>query len=246
MGVPEGMHVPVGVTDAGTVSGRPYLVWRPATPPPWPAMLVLHGAGSQKENHADFARASAARGWLALAYDQRGHGAAEDEMAPAALADVAAMARFAAGVEGADGTVCVRGSSMGGFLAIHAAATSALIAGAIAVCPASEDGLRRGLRESQLEFRAGPDSVGGLDAWLSELDLREAVELMDGKPLALLHARGDEQVPFEWSEELYERAAAPRKLVVVPGGHHRSVQHDAELQEVSLRWLERALGRSGG
>jgi fermentation-respiration switch protein FrsA (DUF1100 family) len=245
MGVPEGMHVPVGVTDAGTVEGRPYLVWRPATAPPWPAMLVLHGAGSQKENHADFARASAARGWLAVAYDQRGHGAAADEMAPAALADVTALARFTAGLEGVEGPVCARGSSMGGLLAIHAAATSALVGGVIAVCPASEDGLRRGLREERFEFRAGADSVRALDAWLGELDLRDAAELMGSKPLALFHARGDEQVPFEWSEELYSRASEPRKLVIVPGGHHRSVQHDAELQEVGLRWLERALANGG-
>jgi fermentation-respiration switch protein FrsA (DUF1100 family) len=245
MGVPEDMHVPIGVTDAGTTAGRPYLVWRPRTPPPWPAMLVLHGAGSQKENHADFARACAARGWLALAYDQRGHGAAEDEMSPSALADVTVMAKFAASLDGVAGPVCVRGSSMGGFMAIHAAATSPLVAGAIAICPAREDGLRRGLAEERFDFRAGPAAIGELDAWLAELDLGEAVELMGPRPLVLLHARGDEQVPYEGSEELYRRAAEPRKLVIVPGGHHRSVQHDAELQEVALRWLERALERTG-
>lgn len=27
----------------------------------------------------------------------------------------------------------------------------------------------------------------------------------------------------------------------MPGGHHRSIQHDPELQGVALRWLERAL-----
>ena len=41
--------------------------------------------------------------------------------------------------------------------------------------------------------------------------------------------------------ELYERAGEPRKLIVLPGGHHRSAQHDAELQGVALRWLERSL-----
>ena len=61
------------------------------------------------------------------------------------------------------------------------------------------------------------------------------------KPLVLLHARGDEQVPADFSEELYQRARDPRKLVIVPGGHHRSVQHDAELQSVALRWLARSL-----
>jgi hypothetical protein len=32
------------------------------------------------------------------------------------------------------------------------------------------------------------------------------------------------------------------RLITLPGGHHRSVQHDRELQAVSLRFVERALG----
>jgi uncharacterized protein len=80
-----------------------------------------------------------------------------------------------------------------------------------------------------------------LEAWLAEHDVRDAVELMGAKPLILIHARGDEQIPYTWSEELYERAAEPRKLIVLPGGHHRSAQHDAELHGVALRWLEREL-----
>jgi fermentation-respiration switch protein FrsA (DUF1100 family) len=208
-------------------------------------MLVLHGAGSCKENHADFARAAASRGWLALAYDQRGHGRSADEMMPAALGDVGRMARFLAAIDGVDSErICARGSSMGGFMAIHAAASSELIGGVIAVCPASEDGLRRGLRASTLGFRAGGAARAALDAWLAELDLREAVKLMGQKPLVLVHARGDEQVPYAWSEELHAHASEPRKLIVVPGGHHRSAQHDPELQEVALRWIERALDRA--
>ena len=33
----------------------------------------------------------------------------------------------------------------------------------------------------------------------------------------------------------------PRKLILVPGGDHRSVQHDAELQSVALGWLGKRL-----
>lgn len=234
-------RIPAVASVSGVEAGRPYLAWRPESEPPWPGMLVLHGAGSRKENHADFARAAAARGWLSLAYDQRGHGESEDEMSPAALADVTRMARFVAAMDGVEGPVCARGSSMGGFMAIHAAASSDSVAGVIAVCPASEDGLRRGMRKGSLDWRAGEQSRAALDAWLGELDLREAVELLGSKPLALIHAKGDEQVPYTWSQELEARASGPCKLILVPGGHHRSAQHDAELQEVGLRWLERAM-----
>jgi alpha-beta hydrolase superfamily lysophospholipase len=205
-------------------------------------MVIVHGAGSQKENHGDFGRACAAAGWAALAYDQRGHGASEDEMGPEALADVGRMARFLSSHEGVDpGQICVRGSSMGGFIAIHGAASTDAIIGVIAICPAGEEHLLRGLRSGELEMRAGPEARSALEAWLGEHDLREAVELLGTKPLLLIHAEGDERIPSEWSGELFERAAEPRKLIVLPGGHHRSAQHDAELQGIALRWLERQL-----
>ena len=226
----------------GTHQGRPYMLWLPDAPPPRPAIVILHGAGSRKENHADFGRACAASGWAALAFDQRGHGSAKDGMSPEALADVARMARFLAGVDGVDSDrVCVRGSSMGGFMAIQAAATSDAISGAIAICPAGADRLVRGLRSGSLEMRLEPGSEAALEAWLAEHDLRDAVELMGAKPLLLIHARGDEQIPAEDSEKLHAHARDPRKLIVLPGGHHRSAQHDAELHGLALRWLERNL-----
>ena len=226
----------------GTHEGRPFMLWLPDAPPPWRAIVILHGAGSRKENHADFGRACAASGWAALAFDQRGHGSSEDGMSPEALADVGRMARFLAAVDGVDSSrVCVRGSSMGGFMAIQAAATSDQIAGAIAICPAGADRLARGLRTGSLEMRLEPESEAALEAWLAEHDLRDAVELMGAKPLLLIHARGDEQIPAEDSEDLHAHAHEPRKLIVLPGGHHRSAQHDAELHGLALRWLERNL-----
>ena len=237
------LRTPDAPDDRGVHAGRPFCLWLPRSEPPWPAMVIVHGAGSTKESHADFGRLCAAHGWAAVTYDQRGHGESEDVMSPAALGDVARMATMVAARDGVDERrVCVRGSSMGGYLAIHAAATERRLAGAIAICPASEDGLRRGLRDGTLEMRA---DVEALDAWLAEHDLRDAVAELAPKPLILLHARGDERVPYTWSEELFARAASAdaSKLVILPGGHHRSVQHDPELQATALRWLERALER---
>ena len=57
-------------------------------------------------------------------------------------------------------------------------------------------------------MRIDPGAVTALEAWLTEHDLRQGVELMGSKPLLLIHASGDEQIPSEWSEELYDRAAS--------------------------------------
>jgi fermentation-respiration switch protein FrsA (DUF1100 family) len=126
---------------------------------------------------------------------------------------------------------------MGGYLAILAAPVAG--AGAVvAICPAGAEGLRRGLAAEALGFEADRSSLA---RFLSAHDLHDAVAGL-AAPLLLLHAEGDEQVPVEHSRELVELASSPlSRLIAVPGGHHRSVQHDAELTAVSLRFLERAL-----
>jgi alpha-beta hydrolase superfamily lysophospholipase len=221
-------------------AGLDYALWLPDEQPPWPGVVVVHGAGSCKENHADFARLAIASGWAALTFDLPGHGDSEPPMSGAAVEDVIAMASLLASQEGVDAArIAVRGSSLGGFLAICAAGASPEIAGVIAICPANEEHLARGLQRGKLEMRVG-DPVA-LEAWLMAHDVGEAVERIAPRPLILMHAEGDTQIPSDHSEELYERAGEPRKLVIAPGGAHGTVQHDPELQGMALRWLEREL-----
>jgi hypothetical protein len=138
------------------------------------------------------------------------------------------------------GRIALRGSSMGGFLAILAGAASGGDVGAVAaICPASETMLLRGLRSDRYEFRA---DLASAEPWLESVSVRDAAaSLAPRTALLLMHARGDEQVPYTHSEELYEAAGEPKRLLLVPGGHHRSLQHDVEMQNESLRFAERAL-----
>lgn len=228
----------------GREAGLAYALWLPGDPPPWPAVVIVHGAGSRKENHADFARLATAGGWAALAFDLPGHGDSRPPFSGAAVADIVAMARLLRSQEGVDSDrVAVRGSSLGGFLAITAAASSPEIAGVIAICPASQEHLADGLRRGDFAIRVG-DPIA-LEAWLLVQDIVEAVGRLSPRPLILMHAEGDTKVPSDHSEALYERAGEPRKLVIVPGGAHQTVQHDPELQGLALRWLERELPARG-
>ena len=137
---------------------------------------------------------------------------------------------------------------MGGLLAIHTAAASDAVAAVVAICPASERMLLTSVRPVAEGRPPPPGSylesiridAKALVAWLEEYEVGEAVEQL-GKPLLLIHARGDEQVPYQHSEELYARAGEPKRLVLIEGGDHRSAQHDAELQGESLRWLARVM-----
>jgi fermentation-respiration switch protein FrsA (DUF1100 family) len=103
--------------------------------------------------------------------------------------------------------------------------------------------LRRGVAATALGFDA---DAPALDAFLGAQDLYQAVAALE-IPVLLLHAEGDEQVPVGHSRELASRFRSPEsRLITVPGGHHRSVQHDEELQAISLRFIERALGQGTG
>jgi pimeloyl-ACP methyl ester carboxylesterase len=126
---------------------------------------------------------------------------------------------------------------MGGYLAIISAPRVSAAA-VVAICPPSAEGLRRALASGTLSFEA---DLPSLDRFLSEHELDPAVEALQA-PLLLLHAEGDELVPVEQSRELAGRMQAPgSRLITVPGGHHRSVQHDPELRAVTLRWIEKTV-----
>jgi pimeloyl-ACP methyl ester carboxylesterase len=202
-------------------------------------VVILHGAGSCKESHHDYARAAVADGLAAIAFDQRGHGESDGPMDARMTQDVETVAGvLRAALGDAKAPVALRGSSMGGYLAIVAAPASQ--AGAVvAICPASASGLSRGLRADDLQFAADKPA---LESFLESHPLEPAVREL-ASPLLLLHAEGDERVPVEHSRELADAIGpAGGRLIVVPGGHHRSIQHDQELQGVSLQFIARALG----
>ena len=68
----------------GRHDGLAYSLWLPDSADgsaPAPGVVVVHGASSRKENHADFARLAAANGWAALTFDLPGHGESERRIA---------------------------------------------------------------------------------------------------------------------------------------------------------------------
>src|SRR5919201_1660 len=141
-------HAPPPQPELGTHDGLAYALFLPsnADGSPEAGVVILHGAGSAKESHFDFARLCRDSGLAALAYDARGHGRSEGEFAPRALDDVLSMCDP---VRRHAPAVALRGTSMGGFCAIHAAALDPSLAAVVAICPAPEDRLLRSLRSDE-------------------------------------------------------------------------------------------------
>jgi alpha-beta hydrolase superfamily lysophospholipase len=223
--------------ELGERDGLAYALFLPDEPPS-AGVVICHGAGSAKESHFDFGRAVRGAGMAALAFDARGHGRSHGEFGPTAFADVLSMVDL---MREHTPHVALRGSSMGGFCALHAAAIARPpVIAVVAICPAPEEILLRGVRSGRLvDFRMDRDS---LEPWLETLDIRRAVASTAGHTaLLFMHARGDEQIPYTVSEELYVAAGQPKRLLIVPGGHHRSLQHDGEMQAESIRWIASAV-----
>jgi uncharacterized protein len=234
-------HAPPAPPEIGVHDGLSYALFLPEETAAV-GVVILHGAGSAKESHFDFARLCRESGLAALAYDARGHGRSDGEFGPSAFDDAVAMCEL---LRAHAPQVALRGSSLGGFCAIHAGALDPRICAVVAICPAPEDLLARGLRSGELrDFRVDAEAS---ERWLASLDLYAAAAgLGEETGLLLLHARGDEQIPYTVSEELYEAAHEPKRLLILPGGHHRSLQHDGEIQAVALKFIEDAAARRSG
>jgi pimeloyl-ACP methyl ester carboxylesterase len=200
---------------------------------PWGGLVILHGAGSRKENHADMAQAAAGSGLAVVRFDMRGHGETGGMLDGRAIADVAGAAKLLpSGLP-----VALRGSSMGGYLALVAAG-SVGAAAVVAVCPAHSALLARGLRTGELEVAA---DTAALQALLAANPLEAAVAALE-IPVLIQHAEADERVPVAGSRELAAHLRHPAsRLDVIPGGDHRSVQHDAVAQRRALAWLREAM-----
>ena len=185
-------------------------------------MLVVHGLGSRKENHGDFAQRVAAAGMAALALDLRGHGASAGGLEGSPIDDV--LAGLDALAARGHAPLGARGSSMGGLLALHAGRVDARVRAVVALCPA---------RPERLAERIG-------EQWPRRLS-PEPPPQPDGVARGYWHATGDDRVPWEGTFALASRTPPPVRLRVVIGGSHGSLQHDpailAETVAFLARWL---------
>src|SRR4051794_33491724 len=145
-------ETPAPPAEVGRTDGLAYSLWLPDGDP-WAGVVIIHGAGSSKVSHHDFARAARGAGLAAVCFDQRGHGDSGGRLDGRALDDVGAVAVLLGDVP-----LALRGSSMGGYLAILAGQRLSAAA-VVAICPASAEGLWRGLRGGGLDFPADVASL---------------------------------------------------------------------------------------
>src|SRR5947207_15588655 len=87
------LPTPAPPAETGEIDGLAYTLWLPSKPPQG-GLVVLHGAGSCKENHHDMGRAARAAGLAAVCFDMRGHGATGGRLDGRVLDDVVTVSRL--------------------------------------------------------------------------------------------------------------------------------------------------------
>jgi pimeloyl-ACP methyl ester carboxylesterase len=212
-------------------------------------VIVCHGFGSCKENHATFAEQAAAQGFVTLTFDFRGHGASEGCLDSRTVNDIgAALAYLRADAAVDPARIAVRGSSMGGYFALHAAARWPELAAVVAICPATETFLSELLRDLQdpttplgQARRENPGvprvMICDLGCWLDRAEVAAAAAQISPRPLLIIHCTGDEVIPASVSSALYAAAGEPKTLWLLDGGDHRFAQHDPATTARLLAWL---------
>ena len=137
---------------------------------------------------------------------------------------------------------------MGGWLAIHTAAHLRDISPVVAYCPANELTLTLLMEEVALVQRGHTSpmvpenpprvNVNSMTQLLYRLDTLKAARRIHPRPFLLVHSEGDDVIPAHMSQRLYDAVEEPRTFWLLPGGDHRSAQHDPEINKRMLDWVD--------
>lgn len=235
-------------SDNLTIAGQLFLPSRAQCTPPYPGVVVCHGLGSRKENQFPFAEFMAQHGFAALCFDWRGHGESEGALDDHTLDDVfAALDWLAARPEVDAARLALRGSSMGGMFALHAAARDAPVRALAVIAPAPEAETATWVESGLLQpMLAQQNSSARIDApafarYLRSHSARAEIVQIAPRALLLIHCKGDELIPYTSTEELFALAREPKKLLLIENGHHRFAQQEAGVHQATLEWFRQSV-----
>jgi fermentation-respiration switch protein FrsA (DUF1100 family) len=209
----------------------------PDGPGPWPCVVACHGMGASKDSdkYLLLGRELPAAGLALARFDFRGSGQSggrhEDATIETRVADLEGVLDHLAKLPELNGRFGLLGSSLGGYVALWAAAARA----GGAPLPVVTWNAPVSLRELP---GADPEQAGR--ALVAEVLRGDRDEAPAGVARVLvIQADRDEVVPPAHGRRLFERAAEPRALHVIAGADHRlsDPDHRREALEQSRRFL---------
>ena len=209
----------------------------PDGPGPWPCVVACHGMGASKDSdkYLLLGRELPATGLALARFDFRGSGESggrhEEATIETRVADLEGVLDHLAKLPELNGRFGLLGSSLGGYVALWAAAARA----GGAPLPVVTWNAPVSLRELP---GADPEQAGR--ALVAEVLRGDRAEAPAGVARVLvIQADRDEVVPPVHGRRLFERTAEPRALHVIAGADHRlsDPEHRREALEQSRRFM---------
>lgn len=223
-------------SPVGALAGT---VYRPATAGPHPAIVLAPGATPHGRAHALYVvlgRYLAARGYVVVAFDFRGHGDSKVDLGFTSLedfdfaADVLAVDRFARTLDGVDPEhVFAVGHSRGAGLVLAALARGLSVERVVAISPprripallaAPEEVVaEHGARLAELMGRE-PFGVELTRALVRSWAVDRVLELATHPPLLFVDGALEEAVEKGYLESVYARLSEPKRYLRIAGANH--------------------------
>ena len=232
----EGMES-VWIEHESAAAGKPirlHALWAGSDDPQAPVLLYLHGARRDLGRSTYRVQQMRELGFSVLAVDYRGFGNSTDELPSQAgvVEDAGAAWRWIA--EHRPGRPrYVFGHSLGGAIAVQLAAGLAGAPPAEAPRGVIVEGTFTSIGDMFSTFKWGWLPVGMLIT--ERFDSLEAVPRIRA-PLLVVHGSDDSLVPSRFGQQLYDRATAAKRFVLIEGGTHSSTTwRGAEQYRAALR-----------
>ncbi len=211
--------------------------WFPAEPPARGTVVHCHGNAGNVAGHFQQVAWLPACGFQVLCFDYRGYGESGGRISrPGSILDTHAAIEAARARGGCDrGGVMLFGQSLGGAVAIVAAAERGDVAGVAVDGPFSEyrAEVRWVLRRRWwTRGVAGVLARAGVSRGCDPIDY---VARVAPTPLFLMHGKQDRICPWEMSQDLYDRAGEPKALWLIPeANHYQALAEMADLARPKL------------
>lgn len=227
-GMPDGMvekRLPID-----TAKGVQHLDswWWPADDPKAPAVLYLHGARWNLTGQLFRIQQLHDFGFSVLAIDYRGFGKSDGDLPSehTVYEDARVAWQRLTELQPDPARRFIYGHSLGGAIAIDLASQLGMHAG--------ERAPARGLIVESSFTNLAEIAKSLSTPWLPlQLILSQKFDSIDkiakvDLPVLIVHGTGDRYVPSRFSEELFQAAHGPKKLLLVPGASHNNSMHVGE------------------
>lgn len=193
-------------------------------------VVHMHGNAQNMSAHWPYAAWLLDQGFNVFTFDYRGYGNSQGSPEPAGLLEDAIAALDYLRSRDDKTKLCVFGQSLGGMLAIAAAAASPV-------------GIRAVLAEAPVHSYTAwaedqmPEKELVLD---DEHCASKHIAALSPIPLLLMHSVVDRVVPYAHSEQLLAMAGEPKQLLTIPDGAHNDAMtecHGTHYQDIAATFF---------